>query len=146
MSKTYSFAKSCYCITFFLGNGNFWVTTLIWVLKNLYPRNLPYLFLNFHLFSIVSKLVVGGIIVVHVIKFWLDVAYHEQTLAEHTFNMCLVNLLRLWKMKVTFIMEKDTRKKSDRTLLVITCNRFLPNITKTITKNWNTLHINENLK
>ena len=41
---------------------------------------------------------------------------------------------------------KDTRQKSGKIPLVITCNRFLPNITKTIRKNWNILQINKNFK
>ena len=40
----------------------------------------------------------------------------------------------------------DTRQKSDRTPLVMTYNRFLPNITKTIRKNQNILQINKNCK
>ena len=43
-------------------------------------------------------------------------------------------------------MAKDAKKKSDRIPLVITYNRFLSNITKTIWKNWNILQINKNLK
>ena len=59
-SKTYSFVKSCFCITCFLGNGKFGVTTLIWVLTNVqYPRNQPYLFFFnfdpfFHCFQVSS--------------------------------------------------------------------------------------------
>ena len=43
-------------------------------------------------------------------------------------------------------MEKDTRQKSGGIPLVFTYNRFLPNITKIIRKNWNILQINENFK
>ena len=44
------------------------------------------------------------------------------------------------------LLRKKTRKKSDRIPLVITHNRFLPNITKIIQKNRNILQINKALK
>ena len=46
---------------------------------------------------------------------------------------------------IDLITAKDA-KKSGRIPLVITYNRFLSNITKTIWKNWNILQINKNLK
>ena len=47
--------------------------------------------------------------------------------------------------RIDLIMAKDP-KKSDRIPLVITYNRFLSNITKTIRNIWNILQINKNLK
>ena len=44
------------------------------------------------------------------------------------------------------LLRQKMQKKSDRIPLVITYNRFLSNITKTIWKNWNILQINKNLK
>ena len=41
--------------------------------------------------------------------------------------------------RVDLIRGKDTRRKSNGIPLVITYNRFLPDITKTIKKNWNIL-------
>ena len=46
----------------------------------------------------------------------------------------------------SIFLRKKTRKKSGRTPLAIAYNRFLPNILKIITKNWNILNINKNLK
>ena len=44
------------------------------------------------------------------------------------------------------LLRKKTHSKNQAELLVITYNRFLPNITKTIQKNWNILQIHENFK
>ena len=44
------------------------------------------------------------------------------------------------------LLWKKTHSKNQAELLVITYNRFLPNITKTIQKNWNILQIHENFK
>ena len=44
------------------------------------------------------------------------------------------------------LLRQKVQKKSDRIPLVITYNRFLSNITKTIWKNGNILQINKNLK
>ena len=44
------------------------------------------------------------------------------------------------------LLRKKTRKKLVRIPLVITYNRFLPKITKTVKKNWNILRTNEKLK
>ena len=46
----------------------------------------------------------------------------------------------------SILLRKKTRKKSDRIPLAITNNRFLPTIIKIITKNWNILKIDKNLK
>ena len=43
--------------------------------------------------------------------------------------------------RIDLITEKDSQQKLDRIPLVITYNQFLPNTTKTITKNWNILQI-----
>ena len=60
----------------------------------------------------------------------------------------LESLAKLYNIldRIDLITEKDKRQKSDRIPLVITYNRFLPNITKTIRKNRNILQINENFK
>ena len=65
--------------------------------------------------------------------------YHPSLITEHLERISLLN-------KIDLITEKDIRQKSDRIPLVITYNRFLLNITKTIRKNWNILQINENFK
>ena len=65
--------------------------------------------------------------------------YHPSLINEHLERINLLNLIDL-------ITEKDKRKKSDKMPLVITYNWFLPNIIKTIRKNWNILQINKNLK
>ena len=44
------------------------------------------------------------------------------------------------------LLRKKTHSKNQAELLVITYSRFLPNITKTIQKNWNILQIHENFK
>ena len=48
--------------------------------------------------------------------------------------------------RIDLITEKDTQRKSDRIPLLITYNRFLRNITKTIRKNWHILQINKNIQ
>ena len=65
--------------------------------------------------------------------------YHPSLINEHLEKISLLSGINL-------IMEKDTRQKSGRTPLPITYNRFLPNITKSLRKNWNILQINENFK
>ena len=47
---------------------------------------------------------------------------------EHLERISLLN-------RIDLITEKDTQQKSDRIPIVITYNRFLPNITKTIREN-----------
>ena len=64
---------------------------------------------------------------------------HLSLINKHLERISLLNIIDL-------ITEKDTRQKSDRIPPLITYNRFLPNITKTIKKNWNILQINENFK
>ena len=54
--------------------------------------------------------------------------YHASLNNEHLERMSLLN-------RSDLITEKDTQQKSDRIPFVITCNRFLPSITKTIRKN-----------
>ena len=44
------------------------------------------------------------------------------------------------------LLRKKTHSENQAELLIITYNRFLPNITKTIQKNWNILQIHENFK
>ena len=60
----------------------------------------------------------------------------------------LESLAKLYNIldRIDLITEKDKRQKSDWIPLVITYNRFLPNITKTIRKNRSILQINENFK
>ena len=53
--------------------------------------------------------------------------YHPSLINEHLERISLLN-------RIDLITEKDTRQKSDRIPLVITYNRFLPNITKTFRK------------
>ena len=65
--------------------------------------------------------------------------YHPSLINEHLESISLLE-------RIYLIREKDTRKKSGRILLVITYNQFLPNITKSIRKNWNILQINKNIK
>ena len=56
--------------------------------------------------------------------------YHPSLINEHFERISPLN-------KIDLITEKETRQKSNRIPLVITFNRFLPIITKTIRKNWN---------
>ena len=61
--------------------------------------------------------------------------YHPSLINEHLERINRINL----------ITQKDAKKIRKNT----SCNyiyQFLPNITKTITKNWNIIQINENLK
>ena len=48
--------------------------------------------------------------------------------------------------RIDLITEKYPQQKSERIPLIITYNQFLPNITKTIRKNWNMLQINKNFE
>ena len=64
---------------------------------------------------------------------------HPSLINGHLERISLLN-------RIDLIMVKDTRQKSDRIPLVITYNRFLPSITKTVMKNWNILQISENFK
>ena len=64
---------------------------------------------------------------------------HPSLIKEHLQMTSLLN-------RIDLITERDTRQKSDRIPLLIKYNRFLPNITKTIGKNWNILQIKENFK
>ena len=66
-------------------------------------------------------------------------SYHPSLINEQLEKISLLN-------RIDLITEKDTRQKSDRIHLVITYNQFLPNITKTIRKNWNVLQINKNFQ
>ena len=66
-------------------------------------------------------------------------SYHPSLINEQLEKISLLN-------RIDLITEKDTRQKSDRIHLVITYNQFLPNITKTIRKNWNVLQIKKNFQ
>ena len=57
---------------------------------------------------------------------------HPSLINEHLERISLLN-------RINLIPKKDIRKKSDWIPLVITYNRLLPNITKTIRKSWNIL-------
>ena len=41
------------------------------------------------------------------------------------------------------LFEEKTKKQSNRKLLLLTCNRALPNVKRAIVNNWNLLHINQ---
>ena len=56
--------------------------------------------------------------------------YHPSLINEHLERISLLS-------RIDLITKKVMRKKSGRILLVIIYNRFLPNIIKTIRKNWN---------
>ena len=62
--------------------------------------------------------------------------YHPSLINKHLERINLLN-------RIDLITEKNTRKKSGR--IPHTYNRFLPNITKTIRKNWNILQISKKL-
>ena len=59
-----------------------------------------------------------------------------------------MNILKgsVYLTESTLLRKKTCEKNPDRIPLVITCNRFLPNITKTNRKNCNILQINEKRK
>ena len=59
----------------------------------------------------------------------------KNNFAKQGYDLERIRLLN----RVDLIRGKDTRQKSNRIPLVITYNRFLPDITKTIKKNWNIL-------
>ena len=65
--------------------------------------------------------------------------YHSSLISERLERISLLN-------RIDLITAKDTRQKSAIIPPVIRYNRFLPNITKTIGKNWDILQINEILK
>ena len=44
------------------------------------------------------------------------------------------------------LLEKETKKQSNRTSLVLRYNRTIPNVKRAITNNWNLLHINQEFK
>ena len=65
--------------------------------------------------------------------------YHLSLIIKHLENTDLLD-------RTDLIVEKDTQQKSDRIPLVITYDRFLLSITKTLWKSWNILKIYQNFK
>ena len=65
--------------------------------------------------------------------------YHSSLISKHLERISLLN-------RIDLITENETPQKSNRTPLLVKYNRFLPNITKTIRKNWNILQVNRNFK
>ena len=61
--------------------------------------------------------------------------YHLSLIIKHLENIDLLD-------RTDLIVEKDTQQKSDRIPLVITYDRFLLSITKTLWKSWNILKKN----
>ena len=68
---------------------------------------------------------------------FLKQGYHSSLINEHLERISLLH-------GINHVTEKGTRQKSDKVSLVITYNRFLPDITKVIKKNWSILQIDEN--
>ena len=65
----------------------------------------------------------------------------------HTYTHIYIYIIYVYNVFIeSTLLRQKMQKKSDRIPLVITYNRFLANITKTIWKNWNILQINKNLK
>ena len=61
--------------------------------------------------------------------------HHRLLINEYLERISLLN-------RIDLIPGKDTRNKSDRIPVVIGYNRFLPNITEIIRKNWNIVQKN----
>ena len=61
--------------------------------------------------------------------------HHRSLINEYLERISLLN-------RIDLITGKDTRNKSDRIPLVIGYNKFLPNITEIIRKNWNIVQKN----
>ena len=64
--------------------------------------------------------------------------YRSSLISKHLERISLLN-------RIDLITENKTPQKSNRTPLLVKYNRFLPNITKTIRKNWNILQVNRKL-